>query len=157
MTTTANYVTRLTHGSVGLRLPLIRTLVLATIIPIITHGMPFWTLTQQQRNTLQSLYVQPLIGGLGLTGNPHHLSVLVECGVPDIIALIHRSAFAFVQRALNLHDSHPTHQAIALHSSSKMTGAQVVWGVIRDGYMNHWITLGSCATDSGRGSWRTLH
>ncbi len=86
----------------------VRTLLLATVVPIITYGFPFWQPTQKQYDVLLSQLVLPLRRVLHLPRSTHRLSVLMECGVKQLPSLFKKSAVAYARRASRLPPTHPS-------------------------------------------------
>jgi hypothetical protein len=82
-------------------LPVVRRLVLATLVPIATYGSHVWSpIGCPSERALQSAIATPLRIALGLPPSAHLAGVLVECGVADLRALFHRSLLSFVGRVV---------------------------------------------------------
>jgi hypothetical protein len=97
----ASLITRIISPRRPPHLPVIRQLVKAMIIPIITYGSHVWyPRTARLCSALESSYATPLRVALGLPSTAHRLSVLAECGVLDLTALLHHSVLAFLHRAM---------------------------------------------------------
>ena len=86
----------------------VRTLLLATVIPIITYGFPFWQPTAQQYNLLLSQLALPLRRVLHLPRDTHRLSLLTECGITQLPSLFKHAALAYARRISRLPPDHPS-------------------------------------------------
>jgi hypothetical protein len=88
----------------------IRALCLGYLRPRFSHGIMFWCrdLSQQQRRSLQSAFIQPMRYVLSLPITTHQLGVLVETHCPSIQAMIDQSLLRFAFRTQTLPQTHPT-------------------------------------------------
>jgi hypothetical protein len=83
----------------------VRALLLGMLYPLITFAAPFWRLREPERRKLNALIARPLARALLLPHTTHHLSILVECAVPDIQTEWERITLAFVATTLRHADS----------------------------------------------------
>ena len=87
----------------------VRTIVCATIIPIITYAWPLWKCPAAIVHKLRSAIVQPLRRVLGLPATCHFHSVMVELAIPNLKVMYYRSAIKMFDRFLRLPASHHVH------------------------------------------------
>ena len=138
----AQLITRLINSKGNPDLPVIRHLVLALLVSVIAYGGHVWSplalavtaprgrkvyeahelgadrsMTAAAR-ALQSSLAAPLWRSLGFSAGSHvhNQSVLVECGVPDVIAICERAMLAFVTRAIKRGAADATHALIRKHT-----------------------------------------
>ena len=97
----AHRITRVLSATGGPRVPTVRHLVVALLLPVIAYGGHVWSpFACRRRDALQNAYATPLRIALGLPRSAHLASVLAECGVPDLRALFDRALLSFVARAV---------------------------------------------------------
>lgn len=84
----------------------IRSLVKAIVIPIISYGFPLWKPSKLYSNRIQSVLSFPLRRVLGLPRSAHIPSILMECGVPSILSTLHKHAILAYKRLHLLPDGH---------------------------------------------------
>jgi len=90
----------------------IRSLVLGMLLPLITYAAPFWRLLLPHRAKLNALLARPLARALRLPASVHHLSLLIECAVPDIHTEWEKQTLCFASRCFNKRRSHPSNRLI---------------------------------------------
>src|SRR5262245_59032194 len=56
----------------------------SSLLPQITYAFPFWGPTALQCAALNTLIARPLLHVLRLAFSTHRLTLLLECGCPDI-------------------------------------------------------------------------
>ena len=97
----AHRIVRVLSAAGGPRVPAVRHLVLATLVPVIAYGAHVWSplACGATAVALQNAYATPLRIALGLPRSAHLASVLAECGVPDLRAIVDRALLSFVARA----------------------------------------------------------
>jgi hypothetical protein len=80
----SHLISRIITPGVPIGIRAISSLIRGMLIPLMTYGCPFWRLRVPQRKKLNALLTRPLTRALRLPSTAHHLSVLIECGIPDI-------------------------------------------------------------------------
>lgn len=118
LASTNRLITRIIRPWDGPRTPVIRQLVLTLILPVIAYGAHIWlpdTATCHTNGVLSQLALC-LSRSLGFTAGSHvhRLSVLAECGVPDLTAIGDRALVAFVRSTLGS-NTQPAHALLRAH------------------------------------------
>lgn len=86
----------------------VRLLILSFLIPTITYGLPLWTIRKSSHAAFNSIISAPLRRVLFLPPSTHRLSVLADCGVPDILTLCDKSVIDLGRRLSRLDADHPS-------------------------------------------------
>ncbi len=101
---------------------------MAVLLPQISYGLPFWQPTALQRAALNTLIARPLLRVLHLPFNTHRLTLLFECGCPDLQAFFDRCVLRYVRRLLDLPAGHPSRELyaaqVARHSKESAAPGQ---------------------------------
>jgi hypothetical protein len=96
----------------------IRLLVLVFLLPSIIYGLPFWNIRKCDFLGFNSIISAPLRRVLHLPPSTHRLTVLADCGVPDIATLCEKSLFDMARRFRHLPHDHPS---FIIYCSSSFT------------------------------------
>ena len=105
----ANYVTRIITKADNPTMPVIRRLILATVVPIITYGAGIWTpKTRRQWAKLNAIIARPLTKVLGLPKSAHTEAILFESGIHNLTTIWHAYTISVAHRLSNRPHPHPT-------------------------------------------------
>jgi hypothetical protein len=88
----------------------VRRLLLGLLVPQIAYGMPFWLPSRQHIAALNGMLVRPLLSFLHLPRSTHFLSLLMDCGVADMLSHWEGAVLRFAARMSSLPAGHPTRQ-----------------------------------------------
>jgi hypothetical protein len=99
---TSRHITRLISFNKPPSYPIINRLVQSVLIPKITYGLPFVTLSPQQQLKLKRSILTPLCRSLGLPYTTHHLSLFIESRILPLQYIHAHSSLLFTHRLLDL-------------------------------------------------------
>src|SRR3569623_595181 len=101
----------------------IRRLVNACVLPILTYGLPIWSPSPSRTGSINSILARPLLRALALPGNAEHLATLVYSAVLGMPALLHQSTIR-VCRLFALRPAfHPTAELWSHEQNNDFTDA----------------------------------
>ncbi|MBA3724599.1 MAG: hypothetical protein H0W89_06995 [Candidatus Levybacteria bacterium] len=92
-----------------------RTLINATVKPLITYGLPFWSPSKQVFTKLNSLLSRPFRRIKGLPLSAHTLSVLADCAIPPVELTRQHELLSYANRINNYTYSNPVKYLFQQH------------------------------------------